>query len=710
MIVEQGQAAQSNIEQRHAFTIKANAKAFKLLSSNLYSDKPLAIVRELGCNALDSHVAAGKVDVPFKVVLPSDLHPYFEVIDYGTGLSDEQVKNIFTTYFESTKTTSNDYIGAMGLGSKSPFSYTDAFEVFARQDGVENHYTCFLNKDGAPEIFLIETLKDDPAAGIKFENGVSIKVPIKAVDNHRFHQAARSAYRFFPTKPVVGANVKWDWAEDEIAFTGSNFYTLRGSRHTLVALMGPVAYPMDLNQLPSNEHTQFIARYMRETGRGFVIQYKIGELDVNAGREGLSYDKDTIANLAKGLVGIRAEMAKELQDNMDKCANRYDAIACWLELDRQNLFNLTWNGKKITESFIRYSFKETVGTEIVVNFEAKQQTYRKISLSRVRPDNVCINPAHKSYFVLIDDRKAYAKRIRYADKRIGEEAIFLLPTGEVNKGVFDEIIKDFDADGTPYKYLSDIPYTFPEKDKTPRVKYNYSGFYEYTHLSNATVLANLTNLSDEDFEEDSIYIKWHTTQRRVQLGTSSFKPYSVPTEVWKILTDEAKKQGRQLVVVTTKVFDKIPDNWIDATDVIKAAIKLAPTKKSFKEIAGNWLTTGLELKQNEYDQVFSNPKVSPVFKELFDIIRSKKFGAEVSYSMSDFIRDAFGLSEPESECDGVASINKMLFHNTLLENMRGRYYYQWPTNDFNDSLVLFSSLISYGIIDEQKMKECFKTV
>ena len=46
--------------QSTGFKIKANAKAFKILTSNLYTDVPLAIVRELGCNAYDAHIAASK--------------------------------------------------------------------------------------------------------------------------------------------------------------------------------------------------------------------------------------------------------------------------------------------------------------------------------------------------------------------------------------------------------------------------------------------------------------------------------------------------------------------------------------------------------------------------------------------------------------------------------------------------------------------------
>ena len=92
------------------FKIKANGKAFKILSDGLYSDKIKAIIRELSCNAYDSHIEAG-TDKPFDVHLPTRFDPTFYIRDYGTGLSKEDVEAIYTTYFESTKTNTNDAIG-----------------------------------------------------------------------------------------------------------------------------------------------------------------------------------------------------------------------------------------------------------------------------------------------------------------------------------------------------------------------------------------------------------------------------------------------------------------------------------------------------------------------------------------------------------------------------------------------------------------------
>ena len=100
------------------FQIKASAHAFRILSSGLYSDKVSAVLREIGCNAADSHVAAGKLE-PIEVKLPTKLDTSFYIKDYGVGLTHEEVTGLFTTYFSSNKGESNEVTGASGRSPRS---------------------------------------------------------------------------------------------------------------------------------------------------------------------------------------------------------------------------------------------------------------------------------------------------------------------------------------------------------------------------------------------------------------------------------------------------------------------------------------------------------------------------------------------------------------------------------------------------------------
>lgn len=165
------------------FTIKTTPKSFQILSKGLYSDEISAPIRELATNAYDSHIAAGTENIPFEVHLPSVIEPWFSVRDFGVGMTEDEVKRIYSTYFESTKTESNDYVGCLGLGSKTPFCYTDTFSVISYQDGKKLVYTCYLENGYPKRAKLAEEDTDEP-------NGMHVQFAVDENDCYKFRYKA----------------------------------------------------------------------------------------------------------------------------------------------------------------------------------------------------------------------------------------------------------------------------------------------------------------------------------------------------------------------------------------------------------------------------------------------------------------------------------------------------------------------------------------
>ncbi|MCC5613423.1 hypothetical protein LC612_43805, partial [Nostoc sp. CHAB 5834] len=135
------------------FDFAKNAHMFRLMSSGIYSDKITAVLREIGCNAYDAHIAAGISDVPFIVKLPTALDPEFYIQDFGPGLSNAAMFDLYTVYGMSDKQKNKEQTGAFGLGSKSPFAYTlenpdgsDGFTVESAHEGVKRVYTCYVTE------------------------------------------------------------------------------------------------------------------------------------------------------------------------------------------------------------------------------------------------------------------------------------------------------------------------------------------------------------------------------------------------------------------------------------------------------------------------------------------------------------------------------------------------------------------------------------
>lgn len=308
----------TNVGTVGEFRIRNSAKAFSILSSGLYSNKIKAIIRELSCNAVDSHVAAGKTEVPFEVHLPSMLEPWFSVQDFGLGLDGDQVTNIYTTYFESTKTDSNDYIGALGLGSKSPFSYTENFTVTAIKDGIKRIYSAFINDMGVPSIAEMNT--EPTEAG----NGVEVKFSVvNRQDYDSFKYESSNVFKWFKNKPkVIGTRFEHTtpkYIETDIVPGVHTMELGYNYNYTSIALMGNICYPLNISE--PEKHFPDTAQLL---SCGLVLEFNIGELDFAASREVLSYVPITIASIKRKLDLLNANLAKHLALKADALTSEWE--------------------------------------------------------------------------------------------------------------------------------------------------------------------------------------------------------------------------------------------------------------------------------------------------------------------------------------------------------------------------------------------------
>lgn len=324
----QNEAILSNVGEIGEFRIRNSAKAFNILSSGLYANKIKAIVRELSCNAVDSHVAAGKADTPFDVHLPNQLEPWFSIRDYGTGLSHDQVTNIYTTYFESTKTSSNEFIGALGLGSKSPFSYTDNFTVTAIKDGTKGIYSAFINEQGVPSIALMMSEETSEPAGVEVKFSVN-----ERYDFYKFEEEARSVYKWFKLQPVVSGASHFEVPKLEYETSDIIPGVHHAGGYYSYAVMGNIAYKIEVPNAETN-----LGNLHNLLSCGLVIEFAIGELDFQASREGLSYIPQTIESIKRKLEALNAKLAVFIADEANKITNSWERAMFLQEKGKDNLW------------------------------------------------------------------------------------------------------------------------------------------------------------------------------------------------------------------------------------------------------------------------------------------------------------------------------------------------------------------------------------
>ena len=321
----------------HTFTIQATAKAFKILSDGLYSDKITAVIRELSCNAYDAHVAVGKVTTPFKIHLPNNFEPYFCVTDFGPGLSEEDVFGLYTSYFSSTKTEDNAYIGALGLGSKSPYSYCDSFTVTSYFGGEKKIYSAYLTEDGMPTIVKLneETLDEE-------RTGMEVQFPVKSSDYWEFCSKARKVFTYFPTTPIIVGNKDCKVVTPTYGLKGEGWgIRSNDSGGNAKAIQGTVAYTIP--QLSDNH-----SALNELLGLPLDITFEIGDIEVAASRETISMNKVTTANIVARLTAIRGSFITQAQESIDACATLWEACVKCNELRKDYGTGRLLRGAKFT--------------------------------------------------------------------------------------------------------------------------------------------------------------------------------------------------------------------------------------------------------------------------------------------------------------------------------------------------------------------------
>ena len=353
------------------YSIKASAKAFKILSDGLYSDKIAAPIRELSTNAYDAHVAQGNINTPFDVHLPSVAEPWFSIRDYGIGMSKQELETTYTTYFDSNKTHSNDFVGCMGLGSKTPFTLSDAFTVTSVKNNKKTTVINYLDED-VPNFSIISEEDTDEASGteIKF-------TPSEANTYDKLRESAQRILGYFdvipnltigstkeevkvPTKRLEGKD--WYYVDSQLAHSDS------------IILMGNVAYPFNFCDVSDDFEKKYGWSNTYEYRRlvsNLVFRVPIGNLDITASREEIGWTHEGREYMVNFVERVNNEIKDIMNKQLNACENFWDARILfnsmigyneeyYSDIDRNGSGSighfkwteqLSWNGMDVSERY-----------------------------------------------------------------------------------------------------------------------------------------------------------------------------------------------------------------------------------------------------------------------------------------------------------------------------------------------------------------------
>jgi hypothetical protein len=486
------------------FRIVASKKAFEILSSGLYSDKITAIIRELSTNAADSHKAANQTRLPFQVHLPNSLEPYFSVRDYGTGLSDKDIQGLYTTYFDSNRTTSNDFTGCLGLGSKSPFSYVDQFTVESRFNGQKTIYNCFINEQGIPTVTRMHSDVTNE------HNGLEVKFAVKRAHFNEFKDKAQEVLSWFKPRPEVTGASDFRWITQEYLEETPSYAITKNSRGKSYVVMGNVAYRVDYYDLHNPD--PYVRALLQH---GIDLFMDIGSVEVAASREKLSFTQATTNAIKAELAKVVEDLKHLAQGFVNKAKTLWEARQKYYKYKRSIAGQfitepVVWNNIQVTDRIVMADYRDPPLAEYMWVGKCVAQPWKVTR--RHRTD--CI-PADGTPIVICDLNVGSFTRAAYYAHNKGANKVYLLSTavrvGKDGKPVPLDMTKPEFKDCGIYEVAvkaSELPVP-PRTGRTVRRdSKEYAVIYEWCMPSNVGwAAANYWKPVDYDLAKGGVYVE-----------------------------------------------------------------------------------------------------------------------------------------------------------------------------------------------------------
>ena len=325
----------------HTFSIDENDQGiiFDILRSKIYSDPIKSICREIISNSRDANREVGKNKTPVVVEIregsiSNDSTTRIVFKDNGPGISPDRMENVFCKYAASTKRDSNKYTGGYGLGAKTPFSYTDCFNVSTVYDGIKYEYVAYIDESKRGKITLLHSEKTEDTSG------TSILIPIlNSNDVSKFEKSITTSVTFWDVKPIL-LNFKNSsipkyteiYSDNEclvISTPEYNFMSSHSNNNSVFVIIDGIPYEIDTNIIKRdrNRESSYISKYAY-----VILRFKIGKLDITANRESLHYTENTKDNILNSIKKVYDILSTELitkytskiQDYVEACSFLYN--------------------------------------------------------------------------------------------------------------------------------------------------------------------------------------------------------------------------------------------------------------------------------------------------------------------------------------------------------------------------------------------------
>lgn len=274
-----------------------NAIVMKIIGSDMYKNAIGTVVRESIANARDASNKAN-VTTPLKIHCPDMIEPYFEVQDFGTGMSKEVLCEYFANFGASDKRGDDTLIGGFGIGAGSYICYSGQYTITTIQNNYRIVQQFFKDERGMPcHVTLSEGHTDEP-------NGTTVKISVnEGADFKKFFNEVEHYCRYldYPVECNKQINpLKPETFHEQAEFSITKFQT--NTQNMGLIIVGKIPYYFDYNQCGINAYYNGVHGIKPEHT---ILIADIGTVDLIASREELRYTDKTINFIKTRVVEIQ---------------------------------------------------------------------------------------------------------------------------------------------------------------------------------------------------------------------------------------------------------------------------------------------------------------------------------------------------------------------------------------------------------------------
>ena len=291
--------------------------ALDAVSKNLYSNPIGSFVRELVSNGVDANRANNSAELVKVNIYKEGNTWYFQVKDEGKGMTPEHFTNVYMRWFNSDKRDNNEDIGGWGIGSKSPLSYKESYEITTVADGYEYEYIVVRQSPAPTATLLVERPTNK-------KSGTTVRIEIDEKDLWKLHDECKKQLIYFNNVYVINEAYYY---ENDFQIIEADLFKVRTDSfpfgNEMHIVLGQVAYPINWNFLG-------ISPIYIPVG----LKFNIGELPVTLSREEINYSDDTVKEILLNKIETVYDDLYERYSNQHKYTDLFEYMNFYYLADR----------------------------------------------------------------------------------------------------------------------------------------------------------------------------------------------------------------------------------------------------------------------------------------------------------------------------------------------------------------------------------------